>query len=116
VFGVVKNRWEILDCTPKYAMEVQAPIPPGLAAVHNFILKIDSSDLQHYLGAQDPMAGVPPASHDIGQLSEGPANRTEKTRAEQQRDGIAQGMWDDYQHLLYSWPRKVTVRYIFYRI
>lgn len=37
IFGVLKCRFVILTHPPEYSMEIQARIPPALAAVHNFI-------------------------------------------------------------------------------
>lgn len=49
IFGVLKKRWDILNKPPEYDINIQAKIPAGLAAVHNFILDHDETDLAHYL-------------------------------------------------------------------
>ncbi|KAF4616740.1 hypothetical protein D9613_008850 [Agrocybe pediades] len=41
IFGVLKKRWDILNRPPQFSMDIQAKIPPALAAVHNFIMEID---------------------------------------------------------------------------
>lgn len=88
-------------------MGVQARIPPGLAALHNFILKHDDSDIEHFTDAWDPAPGYS-AAHDEdhfhiqGELSQGVVGREEKARAEQRRNEIAQAMWVDYQERLHN--------------
>ncbi|KAJ3831087.1 hypothetical protein F5878DRAFT_549917, partial [Lentinula raphanica] len=76
-------------------------IPPGLAAVHNFIMTKDGSDIENFDNAWDPAPGyVDPHVGVQGDLVEGLISNVEKTRAERRRDDIAQAMWDSYQELL----------------
>jgi len=49
VFGVLKKRWAILTWPPQFNISIQVQVPPGLAAVHNFIMDTDPHDLDHYL-------------------------------------------------------------------
>lgn len=100
IFGVVKRRWRILTSAPEYDLGIQAQIVPGLAAIHNFILKHDPFDLMEYDTAVDREPGVSREDLDLGELSTGPADDVEKTRAELRRDAIAQAMWEDYQKVL----------------
>ena len=37
IFGVLKRRFRILVHPPEYSMDIQARLPPALAALHNFI-------------------------------------------------------------------------------
>jgi hypothetical protein len=78
-------------------MDIQARIPAALAALHNFIMEHDPFDLSEYMETADPAPGIVP---DFGMLSEQLPDRSEKSRAEQRRDEIAQQMWDDYQALI----------------
>ena len=77
-------------------MAIQARIPPALCAVHSFIRIHDPDEIDEFgLDIQDQDPG-----QVYGDLSEGPAVRREKERAETRRDGIAQAMWESYQELL----------------
>ncbi|KAE9385137.1 hypothetical protein BT96DRAFT_1092646 [Gymnopus androsaceus JB14] len=83
-------------------MGIQAHIPVGLAAVHNFIMKHDESDINNFTDIWDPAPGYCGAQDNSasGELIEGLVSRAEKTEAERRRDEIAQEMWDSYQELL----------------
>lgn len=81
-------------------MDMQARIPPALAAIHNFIFKHDTTEQEDFLDIPDPTPGNPPSHEDLGILSQGAPNTAEKTRAKERRDKIAQAMWDNYQALL----------------
>ncbi|KAJ3991370.1 hypothetical protein F5050DRAFT_1794426 [Lentinula boryana] len=83
-------------------MGIQARIPVGLAAVHNFIMKHDDSDLNNFTDAWDPAPGYCGAWVDAssGDLIEGLVSRAEKAEAEKRRDDIAHKMWDSYKELL----------------
>ena len=97
IFGILKQRFTILDRPPEYSMAIQARIPPALAAVHNFI-SIDDED--EILEFEEDLEDGEPGEHNYGELAEGPPNRAEKTRSEVKRDGIAQAMWESYQALV----------------
>lgn len=84
-------------------METQARIPSALAALHNFILTHDASDLATYEDDIDNQPGQRPSEDiDFGNLAEGFTTRQEKRRAEKIRDQIAKEMWADYQRELAS--------------
>lgn len=72
-------------------MEVQARIPPALAATHNFICDHDPDEIFEFEEAFDPQPGV------YGDLGDGPARRAEVVRATSRRDQIAEAMWTSYQ-------------------
>lgn len=74
-------------------MEIQARIPPALAAVHNFIRKYDPDELTDFVDLLDDF----PDMEDFGELGTGPASRQERNRATADRDSIAEEMWADYQ-------------------
>ena len=99
IFGIFKKMWRILVYPPEFSLEIQARIPPGLAAVHNFILEHDPSDIASQMGPVDDMPGTQHEGAQFGTLSNGPLSTREKARAKQWRDGISQRMWDDYQAL-----------------
>jgi hypothetical protein len=65
IFGVLKNCWDILNRPAQYDMNVQAKIPPGLAAVHNFIMDNDNTDIYHYLDILDNQDVSEPACHEL---------------------------------------------------
>jgi len=100
IFGALKKRFRILKLAPEYNMDMQARIPPALAAIHNFIFKHDTTEQEDFLDIPDPTPGNPPSHEDLGILSQGAPNTAEKTRAKERRDKIAQAMWDNYQALL----------------
>ena len=83
-------------------MDIQARIPCGVGAVHNFIHKHDPLEAEEILEAMqlDPNPGNLPAEHNFGRLSRGAPNAAEKARAKEKRDQIAQAMWDSYQEIL----------------
>lgn len=97
IFGVIKKRWAILTNPPQLDIELQARILPGLAAIHNLIMKHDPTDLQDFGEVHDPEPGY---VQDFGSLAEGPTSRAEKARADARRDRIAENMWESYQDLL----------------
>ncbi|KAJ7598770.1 hypothetical protein C8J56DRAFT_770590, partial [Mycena floridula] len=76
-------------------------ILPALAALHNFIVKLDPSDTDSYRDALDPQPGQYPANErDFGALSTTVPTRQEKKKATDRQDRIAEDMWVDYQQLL----------------
>ena len=97
IFGVLKKRWDILNRPPQYNISIQARIPAGLAAIHNFIMDHDDTDIEHHLQDID--------THDedtqpLGDLGHGAIPRVESERASTLRDSIATGMWESYQQVL----------------
>jgi hypothetical protein len=78
-------------------MSIQARIPAGLAATHNFIMDHDDTDIEHYL--QDIDIHEP-----FGDLGHGAIPRAESERASTLRDCIAMEMWTSYQQFLQDHP------------
>ncbi|KAJ7589524.1 hypothetical protein C8J56DRAFT_733852, partial [Mycena floridula] len=79
-------------------MRLQARVLPAMAALHNFIVKLDPSDTDSYRNNLDPQPGrYPTQEHEFGTLSTMVPTRQEKKRATDRRDRIAQEMWVDYQ-------------------
>lgn len=66
IFGVLKKRWNILNQAPQYDIDIQAQIPAGLAAVHNFIMDNDNTDIHHYLQQLDPIEQEPQPTNTGG--------------------------------------------------
>jgi len=84
-------------------MSIQAQVPPGLAATHNFMMDHDPHDIDHYLnGDEDDLNPNPgqPQANEFGTLADGAVTQAEKNRATGNRDDIAQAMWEDYQRVL----------------
>jgi hypothetical protein len=113
IFGVMKQRWEILIRPPEFIEDdrVQYVVPAALAAVHNFIQKHDPSDLQdqdntlvnHAISTCSGVDSNPGTIPECGILSESLLpNHAEKRLTIQIRDQIAAAMWNDYQTLLHE--------------
>lgn len=82
-------------------MDIQARIPPALAAVHNYILKHDPCELELMEDQLDSNPGnAPEVDHGFGLLSNRHPDAAEKLRARNNRDKIAEDMWNSYQLLL----------------
>lgn len=80
-------------------MDIQAQIPAALCALHNFICQFDPEDFY------DPELGrinLLNKEDDVGQgvIGDGPADLTERQRADTHRDVIAREMWIDPQEEL----------------
>ena len=79
-------------------MDIQAHLPPALAALHNFIQKHDPEDLADYESIEDPQPGTyaeGPAAE--GSLAEGILRTVERWLANQRQAAITQDMWVQYQ-------------------
>ncbi len=101
IFGILKKRFSILTRPSHFDMDIQARIPPALAAVHNFILENDWADIQRFGDVTDENPGPIPAGElRFGTLSQGPADQAEKEHAAEFRDQIVQEMWESYQQVL----------------
>ncbi|KAF8156761.1 hypothetical protein B0H34DRAFT_675177 [Crassisporium funariophilum] len=87
-------------------MDVQAKIPPGLSAVHNFIMDHDSTDLQHYFDILNNLdiSSDPFDPTEFGEAGRGAIERDERERASTLWDQIASQMWDSYQQYLHNHP------------
>jgi hypothetical protein len=81
-------------------MDIQAHLPPALAALHNFIWKHDLISLillMMRIHSQGHTRGGPAAAAEEGQLAEGLAEAAEKQQANERWDRIAWEMWTQYQ-------------------
>jgi len=105
IFGSLKRHFNILTHPLEYNMDIQARIPPAMAAIHYFILDHDAQEEEEISETPDPNPGNLPAERDFGTLARGPPNRAEKARAKEKRDQIAQEMWDSYQQFWLSVER-----------
>ena len=81
MFGILKQRYNILQLPPHYDMSVQALIPAALAALHNFIHRHNPEDIHMYDDddVSDPLIGCPLG--ETGELGMGPATARERTEA-----------------------------------
>ncbi|KDQ52566.1 hypothetical protein JAAARDRAFT_138590, partial [Jaapia argillacea MUCL 33604] len=94
IFGILKQQFIILNHPPYGSMEVQARIPPALAAIHNFICIHDPNKICNFnqFDPEDPDPGY------YGKLAHGPANQRERNRASERYDQTAQMMCQRYIH------------------
>ena len=76
-------------------MDLQAHLPPALAAIHNFICDIDPIDINDFTEAED----MQPGWHS-GDLADALLRCAERERANNRHDDIANAMWDQYQQHL----------------
>jgi hypothetical protein len=103
IFGILKQQFQILQLPPEYGMEIQAQIPPVLAALYNFIRTYDPDDV--YDDDDEDEDNKPlnlqmgPHPNSVGQLR-GLVTPQELARANQRRDKITSDMWEQYQHVL----------------
>jgi hypothetical protein len=93
IFGILKQRFKILDCPPEFDMAIQACIPPALAASHNFIQIHDDDKLQDFADILEDIPGL----DSFGELMICPPRPAESRQAAQTQENIVQAMWDDYQ-------------------
>ncbi|KAH8826326.1 hypothetical protein DL96DRAFT_1465984, partial [Flagelloscypha sp. PMI_526] len=94
IFGIMKKRFKILMTPPHMNLDVQARIPPALAAVHNFIIDNDPDDLQDYMDiCEDPSPGI---FRTEGQLAVSRTSAREKQGADTKRANVALAMWNAY--------------------
>jgi hypothetical protein len=101
IFGVTKNRFNILEQSPRYAMSVQVCIPPALCALHNFIVRHDPEDTEIDLDEDEEEFGGIQVEEDIdltlfGNLGFGVITREVQNRASKKRDRLASEMWREY--------------------
>ena len=100
IFGVIKRRWRVLALPPKYDMHIQARIPAGLCALHNFINGFDEEifnapDFDWTTMRFNERDDIPLAGNDDEEPVE-PAVGEEMVRANRRQDEIARLMWVDY--------------------
>ena len=95
-------------------MDVQAQIPPGLAAVHNFILDQDDTDIQHYLEILNNLniSTDPFNSATFGKPGQGAIGRAERECASVLQDQMASQMWDSYQQYLRDHPEVLEDKFV----
>jgi hypothetical protein len=90
IFGVLKKRFKVLLLAQEYSFTTQARIIPALAALHNFIITHDPSEIS----LQEVETEM---NEDNGWGAHQAAiPREERSRAVERRDGIALAMWEEY--------------------
>jgi hypothetical protein len=88
-------------------MDIQALIPPALAALHNFIWQYDPEKIHMYYDDDNDNDDQPldfqmgPDPESVGELG-GPPTPRETVRANERRDKIANDMREQYQRYLES--------------
>lgn len=105
IFGVLKKRFKILIVPPNFDMDLQAALPPALAAIHNFIRIHDSDEINEYPEYNERMSETPTPDERsdaapstlTGMLAFGMPRAAEKTASVNRREGIAVDMWAQYQ-------------------
>ena len=90
IFGVLKKRFKVLLLAQEYSLASQAQIVPALAALHNFIVTHDPSEISLQEVETEPNAD------DVWSTYQAAIPREERTRAGQRRDNIALAMWEEY--------------------
>jgi hypothetical protein len=111
IFGVLKKQWDILNRPPQYDISIQAHIPAGLAAVHNFIVNHDVTDIEHHLQDVDTHEHT----QSLGDLGHGAIPQAESERASTLHDSIATEMWESYQQVLQDHSEELEDMYIYSR-
>jgi hypothetical protein len=81
-------------------MEIQALIPPGLAALHNFIQQYDPEEIHEYDDVDDIEIDLQMGQDEAGELGVYQVTAAEMRRANARRDQIADAMWREYQSCL----------------
>jgi hypothetical protein len=108
IFGILKNRFAILQHNPSLTPKVQAHLPAALAALHNVIRKYDPEEIDRCIGELDVLEydldELDPELQDgaEGELAKGPPKRAEKKNVEKRRDKMANQMWIQYQQVLWE--------------
>ena len=117
---------------PAYDMDIQALIPPALAALHNFIRQYDPEDIETSNDDDDDDDDddndnddddddndnddddddkLPdfqsPLSDIVGELGMGAVTSRETAQANERWDRIAGEMWEQYQHyvMMNEWTK-----------
>jgi hypothetical protein len=106
IFGILKHCFWILLLPLEYDLDIQARLPAGLAALHNFIRlhEPNPTDNEEEDDAQledegDEDGGNGGATNEPAPSGSNIANATvveERSAASAMQDRIAQQMWDDY--------------------
>jgi len=103
IFGILMQRFRILELPPEYDISIQARIPAALASLHNFIRQYDPEEIHMFdhqeidsnMGDSD-MGFHPESAGELG-VAVSP-NESARTR----RYRIATDMWERYQRYLES--------------
>jgi len=102
IFGILKNRFGILQHNPSLTSKVQAHLPAALAALHNIICKYDPKEINRHIGELDVLEyDLDELNSELqdcteGVLAKGPSKRAEKKNVEKRRVEMANQMWIQY--------------------
>ena len=92
IFGVIKQKFQILLLAPEYDLDIQARLPAALCALHNFPREHDSE-----ITALDDNGGhIDHEFHHRGGIHEMEGVGADDPEAVDMRDNIAHKMWVDY--------------------
>jgi hypothetical protein len=86
----LKKRFKVLLLAQEYSLATQTQIVPALAALHNFIIIHDPSEISEHEVETEPNAD------DAWSNDQAAVPDEERTRAAARRDSIATAMWEEY--------------------
>lgn len=101
LFGVIKRRFRILLIAPEYDLDLQARIPVGATAIHNFILFHEPLDFPE----GDPIVSerhgdsLDPDHRASSEVAEESEHELPDAIGDARREEIATEMWNDYVEL-----------------
>ena len=96
IFGIMKQCFKILMCPPEYDLDIQARVPPAMAALHNSICRNDPDEIYDFneVGLDlDPRG-------DVGVLAVGPPGLVEHFEAQDRHTEMEMLMWAQYKATL----------------
>ena len=92
IFGVIKQKFQILLLAPEYDLDIQARLPAALCALHNFTREHDSE----ITALHDNGGHIDHEFHHRGGIHEMEGVGADDPEAVDMRDNIAHKMWVDY--------------------
>jgi DDE superfamily endonuclease len=96
IFGVVKQRFQLMVAAPEYSLAVQGKIIRAICVLHNFI-RVHNPDED--LGVTDAELSRRTPRRSAADFG-GSVSAEERTIANVRRDEIAQRMWEQYQEYI----------------
>lgn len=110
VFGVLKNRFHILEKRPRYDKATQVRLVYALVALHNFIRRTNAEDtlFKDELSRMERDVLLPQRYDMFNQKPTRSVDRQEK-EMDRFQDTMAADMWEGYKHNLATQGRAVRV-------
>ena len=93
IFGVLKQKFQILLLAPEYNLDIQARLPAALCAIHNFTREHDPE----VTASDDDGTNIDHEFYHRGGGYEMEGLGADNAEAAAMRDEIANNMWVDYQ-------------------